>query len=105
MTNYEIIRNEAINNGIYTEEEIEEMEANFQAIPLHTFAYWKQLGYFVKKGEKHCVTTYLWRFKKAKAKDPETEIASDVDPEMDPAHYYKAKAFLFHKGQVEYYGV
>lgn len=102
MTNYDIIRSEAINNGIYTEDEIVEMESNFQAVPLHTFAFWKQLGYSVKKGEKACVTTYLWRFK---ARSKKEDVDETVDPEFDPAHYYKAKAYLFHKGQVEYYGV
>ena len=103
MTNYEIIRNEAINNGIYSEEEIEQMEANMEGVPLHTFAFWKMCGYSVRKGEKACVTTYLWRFKKAKKKD--LEEAVEIDPETDPAHYYKAKAFLFHRGQVDYVGV
>lgn len=100
MTNYEIIRSEAINNGIYSEEQIIEWEEAFLAIPLHTFAYWKAHGYSVKKGE-HGLATRLWRFKNAKLKEEKTEEQLAVDPADDPAHYYMTKAYLFHGGQVE----
>lgn len=50
MTNTEIIINEALANGLYTEEQIENILASGHMIPLHTFKAWKDAGYIVKKG-------------------------------------------------------
>ena len=105
MTNYEIIRAEALAHGIYDEDELEEIEVTTGDIPLHTFAFWKKYGYFVKKGEKAMITTALWRYKKGKKADEKTDEELAVDPEDDPSHYYKTKAFLFHVSQVERVGV
>jgi hypothetical protein len=105
MTNYEIIRQEAINNGIYTEEQIEDLEMQMLDLPIHTFAFWKKNGCFVKKGEKACITTRLWKFKKGKSKEEKDEAELAIDPADDPSHYYLTKAFLFHVSQVERAGV
>ncbi len=102
MTNYEIIRNEAINNGIYTEEEIEQLEMQMLDLPLHTFAYWKKYGYYVKAGEKAMIRTRLWKLKNSKKKD---EIDENVNPADDPAHFFLANAYLFHVSQVARGGV
>lgn len=49
MTNTEIIINEAVENGLYTMEQIENILASGHMIPLHTFQAWKSAGYIVKK--------------------------------------------------------
>ena len=50
MTNTQIIINEAVANGLYTKEEVENILAGGHMIPLHTFQTWKNTGYSVKKG-------------------------------------------------------
>lgn len=47
MTNSEIILGECLLNNI-TEE-------------VNTFATWKAMGYKVKKGEKACFSTHIWK--------------------------------------------
>ena len=101
MTNEEIIARTAIEIGLYSVEEIEEMIMNLEDIPLHTFAFWKAHGFSVKAGQKHIAEAYLWRFKKGKKKD-DVEI---VDPEDYPDRYYRTRAYLFHRSQVDYVGV
>ena len=54
MTNTEIIINEALANGLYTEEQIENILASGHMIPLHTFKAWKDADNFVCCG---CVFT------------------------------------------------
>lgn len=49
MTNMEIIFNDAINNGIYTEEEATKIIEKCGGLPLHTFNEWKRRGYSIKK--------------------------------------------------------
>lgn len=98
MTNTEIIINEAVENGLYTMEQIENILASGHMIPLHTFQAWKSAGYIVKKGEHARITTRLWRFTNKSKKN------NEVDENTDGAgndHYYLAKAFLFTSDQVE----
>ena len=102
MTNYEIIRREAIDNGIYSEEEVERFEMQMLDLPLHTFAFWKKHGYYVKSGEKAVIRTRLWKLKNTKKKD---EIPDDVDPIADPSHFFLASAYLFDISQVARGGV
>lgn len=96
MTNEEIIRREAINNGIFTAEQCDEFLLNFELIPLHTFQMWKKLGFVVKKGQKARVTTKLWKLKKGKKKDDKAETVA-----IDEFHFYLANAYLFTQDQVE----
>ena len=98
MTNEQIIIREAINHKLYTEEEIEKMILNFEDIPLHTFAFWKEHGFMVKKGQHACIETKLWKLKKGTKKE---EVANVKDPSEDTAHFYMCKSFLFHGSQVE----
>lgn len=49
MTNTDIIISEAVANGLYTMEQIENILAGGHMIPLHTFQAWKSFGYTVKK--------------------------------------------------------
>ena len=75
MTNAEIIYNEAIINGIYTEDEAIEILSMGINLPIHTYAVWQQLGYQVQKGQKAAIKTKLWKpvIKKAKNEDEEDE--------------------------------
>ena len=98
MTNTEIIINEALANGLYTEEQIENILASGHMIPLHTFKAWKEAGYIVKKGEHARITTRLWKFTN-KAK--KSEEADENTEGTEHNHYYLAKAFLFTADQVE----
>lgn len=98
MTNLEIIVAEAIANKIYTEEEALTIIAERGALPIHTFAAWKALGYSVKKGEHARITTRLWKFKKEKVTMENTDGET---VEQDTHNYYLCKAFLFTAEQVE----
>lgn len=59
---------------------------------LHTFQYWKSIGYSVKKGQHAKVTTKLWK-KSSRKKDEDEEIPEE--------NWFMAKAFLFSNSQVE----
>lgn len=98
MTNTEIIINEAVANGIYTEEQVEEILSAGYTLPIHTFQVWKSAGYIVKKGEHARITTRLWRFTNKSKKADEEQADADG---TENNHYYLAKAFLFTADQVE----
>ena len=98
MTNTEIIINEALTNGLYTKEQIEEILASGHMIPLHTLQAWKNAGYIVKKGEHARITTRLWKFTN---KPKKSETAKENTDDAENSHYYLAKAFLFTADQVE----
>ena len=74
MTNTQIIINEAVANGLYTKEEVENILASGHMIPLHTFQTWKNAGYSVKKGEHARITTRLWKFTNKAKKSDEAKI-------------------------------
>lgn len=65
MTNIQIITKEVIINKIMTKEEIEKVKT----IPVHTYQYWKELGYQVRKGEKAAIKTKLWKQITVKTED------------------------------------
>ena len=98
MTNFEIITNEAIANGLYTEEEAIQIIEERGALPLHTFAEWKKHGYNVRKGEHAKLTCYIWRMNVKKGVLP---MKDGDDVEIDESHFYKTKAFFFTADQVE----
>ena len=95
MSNFEIIANSAIAEGIYTKEQVEAIIGQGFRLPLHTFAEWKRMGYAVKKGEKARMTCRIWKFT-----DKEVEQTEDVEEQTD-SHYYLTKAFFFTREQVE----
>ena len=98
MTNFQIITNEAIANGLYTEDEAIAIIEKCGALPLHTFAEWKRHGMSVKKGEHAKLTCYIWKMKKEKAVIP---MKDEDDIEVDERNFYKVKAFFFTADQVE----
>lgn len=98
MTNTQIIINEAVANGLYTKEEVENILAGGHMIPLHTFQTWKNAGYSVKKREHAKIITRLWKFTNKAKKNDEADENTDG---TENNHYYLAKAFLFTADQVE----
>ena len=78
-----------------------DVEIMLAADELHTFDYWKQHGKTVKKGEKHLVCCYLWKYttKPSKAQREAAE-AEGKEAAPDP-HYYPTKSHLFSCLQVE----
>ena len=94
MTNIEIIVNEAIQNKIYTKEEVIERIKECGELPLHTFQAWKSKGYAVKKGEKATIVTKLWKYKTYTVKNKQGE-------EEERTKCYLFKAYLFTENQVE----
>lgn len=102
MTNEQIIANVAISEGIYTEEEINEMLEAGKEIPLHTLQGWNERGKIIgkrikiKKGE-HGIETRLWRKKNEKSKEEE-EMSGE---EVLNKEFYLAKSYLFRYDQVE----
>jgi hypothetical protein len=98
MTNFDIIFNEAVASGIYTEAEAIAIIEARGALPLHTFSEWKKHGMSVKKGEHAKLTCYIWKHENKKAVVPMTE---GEDQEIDEERYYKVKAFFFTAEQVE----
>lgn len=64
---------------------------------LNTFLYWKSNGYHVKRGEKACVTTKLWKHKSRKQQENE-ENEKNENSDRD---YILVNAHLFSSSQVE----
>lgn len=95
MSNFEIIAKSAVETGIYTKEQVEEIISQGFALPLHTFAEWKRLGYAVKKGEKAKMTCRIWKYNNKEVEQTEE------NEEQENNHYYLAKAFFFTSEQVE----
>lgn len=98
MTNFQIIFNEAVANGLYTEAEAISLIQEHGGLPLHTFAEWKRHGLLVKKGEHAKLTCYIWRMKNKTGTLP---MKDGDDVEIDENHWYKTKAFFFTRDQVE----
>ena len=81
MKNKDIIREAAIQTGMVTAEEAEELDSKGMEIPFHTAAGWKQKGYSVRDGEAG-TEVKLW-----KKKDGDNR-------------FYLAKAYLYSSSQV-----
>lgn len=94
MTNLEIIKNEVIEKGLYTEDEINEIYLKTGQLPIATYQEWKKRGYQVKKGEKSIII-FIWKHKDKKIKNENTD-----NEEIEPEKYIKVKAYFFIKTQV-----
>lgn len=101
MTNLTIITNEAIAQGLFTEEQAQEYFENGYTLPLHTFKEWQRLGYSVKKGEHAKMTCYIWRFNNKKKKQQNDNENDENNQEINEQDFYKVKAFFFTAEQVE----
>ena len=98
MTNFQLIANAAIADGLYTREEIIAHLEERGELPLHTFAEWKNRGFTVRKGEHAKLTCQIWKPRTKK------EAAPEDDGEKQSG-FYLAKAFFFTEEQVEAEGV
>lgn len=97
MTNFQIIANHAIANGIYSEDEVMDLFERTGGLPLHTFAGWKSRGYKVKKGEHAVMKCDIWLHKNKKSQ-VETENGTE---EVDESRFYKKSSHFFSEKQVE----
>lgn len=77
MSNREIVSTECMLKGIKEE--------------VYTYAEWRKRGYQVKRGQRACITTQLWKQVKYKDKSTEEEKTKMV----------MTKASLFSRSQVE----
>ena len=87
-------------NGNEQPATVADVEIMLAADELHTFDYWKQRGKTVKKGEKHLVCCYLWKFttkpSKAQREAAEAEgkeaapITTPQNPTCSAAYRLKA---------------
>ena len=93
MNNSQIIMNEATESGYCTPEEVEQLVADGEDIPFHTFSAWKKQGLVPKEGS-HGWETWLWRKKKLNPSDK-------ADAEIKNQGFFLQKSFLFHISQCE----
>lgn len=98
MTNLQIIAAAAIENGLYTLEQVEACFASGHLLPLHTFSEWKRMGYTVKKGEKARLKVDIWK-KSNKSQTAETKDGDEI--EVDTGRFYKKLSHFFTFDQVE----
>lgn len=98
MTNLEIIAQEAIINGIYTEEQVDNLIATYGDLGLHTYAEWKRLGYQVKKGSKSLFMARIWKPRKGKNKEEQEDNENTIEIKKN---FIKVNAYFFGASQVE----
>lgn len=96
MTNFEIITNAAIAEGLYTEEQVNAIFQSGHDLPLHTYNEWKRAGFQVKKGEHAALSCDIWMPKKKKAAEKQ-----EGDDEEEGRNFYKKHAHFFLVSQVE----
>ena len=96
MTNSEIIIATALQENIFTKEEVMAYLEQGKMIPLHTYKTWESLGYRPKKGSHACTVAKLWRFTE---QGKESHMGEDEDGENRP-HYYLTRCYLFSDKQV-----
>lgn len=101
MTNEQIISNAAQAHG-FTVAQLQQLSQAFGSLPFHTFAYWRSIGYHVRKGEKAIFSAELWKWTSKPARN-----AAEDDPDAPPApegetgHFYRKLSYLFSASQVE----
>jgi len=61
--------------------------------PVHTFAYWKQIGFNVRRGEHALMKIYIWKGIQHETKSPEGPTVEDI--------IFMKKAAFFGRSQVE----
>ena len=105
VTNEQIIYENAISAGIFTEEEAMSILEKEGELPLHSLSGWKirsPKGYEIRirKGEHAILTINLWKKKKKKKSEPITEENEEEQKETD-RDFYLTKTFLFSDKQIE----
>lgn len=76
------------NDGNGSKKELPEPE------PIHTFQYWKSIGYSVKRGEKAIAKIQIWKYTKKKTENENGE-------EVDKSKMFMKTACFFALRQVE----
>lgn len=106
MNNEQLIINVAVQHGLYTMEEVEEIIAKKGELPLHSMLGWKKRSpggyeYKVKKGE-HGLETRLWKKRKLKKNEKDdSDQDDDAQKKVGKSYFYLAKTYLFTLEQVE----
>lgn len=96
MTNQEIIKEELINQGLFTESQIDLMIIQYGCIPAKSYAEWQRLGFQVKNGEKSFIKCLLWNPKMVK----EDHLISESSEEFTGTYFRKMTSlFLFNQVQ------
>lgn len=88
-------------NGNEQPATVADVEIMLAADELHTFDHWKKEGKSVKKGEKHLVCCYLWKYTTKPSKEQREKAAAEGKEAAPDPHYYPTKSHLFSCLQVE----
>ena len=88
-------------NGNEQPATVADAEIMLAADELHTFDHWKKEGKSVKKGEKHLVCCYLWKYTTKPSKEQREKAAAEGKEAAPDPHYYPTKSHLFSCLQVE----
>lgn len=88
-------------NGNEQPATVADVEIMLAADELHTFDHWKKEGKSVKKGEKHLVCCYLWKYTTKPSKEQREKAAAEGKEASPDPHYYPTKSHLFSCLQVE----
>lgn len=88
-------------NGNEQPATVADVEIMLAADELHTFDHWKKEGKSVKKGEKHLVCCYLWKYTTKPSKEQREKAAAEGKEAAPDPHYYPTKSHLFSCYQVE----
>lgn len=86
ITNKQIVFSawcELVAEGIISEDET-----------IHTYEYWRSIGYAVKRGSKAVISLMIWKYS-------EKKTANDDGTETDNAKMFMKKAYFFSSSQVE----
>ena len=82
-------------NGNEQPATVADVEIMLAADELHTFDHWKKEGKSVKKGEKHLVCCYLWKYTTKPSKEQREKAAAEGKEAAPDPHYYPTKSHLF----------
>lgn len=99
MNNTTIIARSAIDAGLYTQQQIEEMIQKYGCLTIMTYQERKRAGYFVKKGEKAKLKAPLWIYKEGSKSEEVAE--GEEESSSTEAGYYHRWSHLFTMDQVE----
>ena len=98
MTNETMIINAALQQELFTPEEVQEYLNSGRRLPLHTYAEWAALGYQVRRGEHAALKMQLWKPRKKKRGEQDDE---QPDASESSTGFFLANASLFLGSQVE----
>ena len=71
------------------------VDANGLPEEIHTFQFWKDAGYRVRKGAKAVIELGIWKLAAKKRK------ADDADGEESEPHFFLKRSWFFSRSQVD----